>query len=155
MCICLSVCACSWQIDLSKAEQYWDGGFRRILNLFMSCNVPKFLQLAGNTHWPIGSLIWLKTHRHQSDHLPSGARTANQITCLTENTQTPIRSLAWQSMHGQLDHLSERAQTIRSIALKHAESDSVRHSTQSQSDHMSDREQMANYIPSTHGQSDC
>uniref|UniRef100_A0A671PCZ1 Protein phosphatase methylesterase 1 n=1 Tax=Sinocyclocheilus anshuiensis TaxID=1608454 RepID=A0A671PCZ1_9TELE len=48
-------CACvlqpcsvySWRIDLSKAEKYWDGWFRGISNLFLSCNVPKLLLLAG------------------------------------------------------------------------------------------------------------
>uniref|UniRef100_A0A8B9KQZ2 protein phosphatase methylesterase-1 n=1 Tax=Astyanax mexicanus TaxID=7994 RepID=A0A8B9KQZ2_ASTMX len=37
----------SWKIDLSKAEKYWDGWFRGISNLFLSCNVPKLLLLAG------------------------------------------------------------------------------------------------------------
>uniref|UniRef100_A0A8C1Y1B4 Protein phosphatase methylesterase 1 n=1 Tax=Cyprinus carpio TaxID=7962 RepID=A0A8C1Y1B4_CYPCA len=37
----------SWRIDLSKAEKYWDGWFRGISNLFLSCNVPKLLLLAG------------------------------------------------------------------------------------------------------------
>ncbi|XP_031440865.1 protein phosphatase methylesterase 1-like isoform X1 [Clupea harengus] len=36
-----------WKIDLSKAEKYWDGWFRGISNLFLSCNVPKLLLLAG------------------------------------------------------------------------------------------------------------
>ncbi|KAL2079350.1 hypothetical protein ACEWY4_025094 [Coilia grayii] len=36
-----------WRIDLSKAEKYWDGWFRGISNLFLSCNVPKLLMLAG------------------------------------------------------------------------------------------------------------
>ncbi|XP_063042934.1 protein phosphatase methylesterase 1-like [Engraulis encrasicolus] len=36
-----------WRIDLSKAEKYWDGWFRGISNLFLSCNVPKLLLLAG------------------------------------------------------------------------------------------------------------
>ncbi|XP_072528179.1 protein phosphatase methylesterase 1-like [Salminus brasiliensis] len=37
----------SWKIDLSKAEKYWDGWFRGISNLFLGCNVPKLLLLAG------------------------------------------------------------------------------------------------------------
>ncbi|XP_061107423.1 protein phosphatase methylesterase 1-like [Conger conger] len=37
----------SWRIDLSKAEKYWDGWFRGISNLFLSCNIPKLLLLAG------------------------------------------------------------------------------------------------------------
>ncbi|KAK3547184.1 hypothetical protein QTP86_017554, partial [Hemibagrus guttatus] len=37
----------SWRIDLSKAEKYWDGWFRGISNLFLGCNVPKLLLLAG------------------------------------------------------------------------------------------------------------
>ncbi|XP_051956295.1 protein phosphatase methylesterase 1-like [Xyrauchen texanus] len=37
----------SWRIDLSKAEKYWDGWFRGISNLFLSCNVSKLLLLAG------------------------------------------------------------------------------------------------------------
>ncbi|XP_036842969.1 protein phosphatase methylesterase 1 isoform X2 [Oncorhynchus mykiss] len=37
----------SWRIDLSKAEKYWDGWFRGISNLFLGCNLPKLLLLAG------------------------------------------------------------------------------------------------------------
>uniref|UniRef100_A0A3B4DKG9 Protein phosphatase methylesterase 1 n=1 Tax=Pygocentrus nattereri TaxID=42514 RepID=A0A3B4DKG9_PYGNA len=37
----------AWRIDLSKAEKYWDGWFRGISNLFLGCNVPKLLLLAG------------------------------------------------------------------------------------------------------------
>ncbi|KAK1175875.1 protein phosphatase methylesterase 1-like [Acipenser oxyrinchus oxyrinchus] len=37
----------SWRIDLSKAGKHWDGWFRGISNLFLSCNVPKLLLLAG------------------------------------------------------------------------------------------------------------
>ncbi|KTG01488.1 hypothetical protein cypCar_00016767 [Cyprinus carpio] len=46
----------SWRIDLSKAEKYWDGWFRGISNLFLSCNVPKLLLLAGKRHGPIKAL---------------------------------------------------------------------------------------------------
>ncbi|CAL8377777.1 unnamed protein product [Gadus morhua 'NCC'] len=37
----------NWRIDLSKAEKYWDGWFRGTSNLFLSCNLPKLLLLAG------------------------------------------------------------------------------------------------------------
>jgi len=46
-----------WKIDLSKAEKYWDGWFRGILNHLLACNVPKLLLLAGKRHGPIKSLI--------------------------------------------------------------------------------------------------
>ncbi|XP_034021048.1 protein phosphatase methylesterase 1-like isoform X2 [Thalassophryne amazonica] len=36
-----------WQIDLSKSEKYWDGWFRGTSNLFLACNLPKLLLLAG------------------------------------------------------------------------------------------------------------
>ncbi|XP_068444547.1 protein phosphatase methylesterase 1-like [Clinocottus analis] len=36
-----------WRIDLSKSEKYWDGWFRGTSNLFLSCNLPKLLLLAG------------------------------------------------------------------------------------------------------------
>ncbi|XP_028330654.1 protein phosphatase methylesterase 1-like isoform X1 [Gouania willdenowi] len=36
-----------WRIDLSKSEKYWDGWFRGTSNLFLSCNMPKLLLLAG------------------------------------------------------------------------------------------------------------
>uniref|UniRef100_A0A8C1NMC6 Protein phosphatase methylesterase 1 n=1 Tax=Cyprinus carpio TaxID=7962 RepID=A0A8C1NMC6_CYPCA len=49
VCVCVfqSCSVYSWRIDLSKAEKYWDGWFRGISNLFLSCNVPKLLLLAG------------------------------------------------------------------------------------------------------------
>ncbi|CAL8241291.1 unnamed protein product [Merluccius merluccius] len=37
----------NWRIDLSKAEKYWDGWFRGTSNLFLGCNLPKLLLLAG------------------------------------------------------------------------------------------------------------
>ncbi|XP_078148000.1 protein phosphatase methylesterase 1-like [Centroberyx gerrardi] len=37
----------SWRIDLSKSEKYWDGWFRGTSNLFLGCNLPKLLLLAG------------------------------------------------------------------------------------------------------------
>uniref|UniRef100_A0A8C5A1T1 Protein phosphatase methylesterase 1 n=1 Tax=Gadus morhua TaxID=8049 RepID=A0A8C5A1T1_GADMO len=48
----ITVCVClqsvyNWRIDLSKAEKYWDGWFRGTSNLFLSCNLPKLLLLAG------------------------------------------------------------------------------------------------------------
>uniref|UniRef100_A0A672HI27 Protein phosphatase methylesterase 1 n=1 Tax=Salarias fasciatus TaxID=181472 RepID=A0A672HI27_SALFA len=36
-----------WRIDLSKSEKYWDGWFRGTSNLFLACNLPKLLLLAG------------------------------------------------------------------------------------------------------------
>ncbi|XP_053272624.1 protein phosphatase methylesterase 1-like [Pleuronectes platessa] len=36
-----------WRIDLSKSEKYWDGWFRGTSNLFLTCNLPKLLLLAG------------------------------------------------------------------------------------------------------------
>lgn len=44
-------CACQrvykWRVDLSKSEKYWDGWFRGTSNLFLACNLPKLLLLAG------------------------------------------------------------------------------------------------------------
>lgn len=37
----------TWRIELSNTEKYWDGWFRGLSNLFLSCNVPKQLLLAG------------------------------------------------------------------------------------------------------------
>nr|XP_054754575.1 protein phosphatase methylesterase 1-like [Lytechinus pictus] len=37
----------TWRTDLGKTEQYWEGWFRGMSNLFLSCNVPKMLILAG------------------------------------------------------------------------------------------------------------
>lgn len=39
-----------WRIDLSKSEKYWDGWFRGTSNLFLACNLPKLLLLAGRFH---------------------------------------------------------------------------------------------------------
>uniref|UniRef100_A0A8D3DR99 Protein phosphatase methylesterase 1 n=1 Tax=Scophthalmus maximus TaxID=52904 RepID=A0A8D3DR99_SCOMX len=36
-----------WRVDLSKSEKYWDGWFRGTSNLFLACNMPKLLLLAG------------------------------------------------------------------------------------------------------------
>ncbi|XP_034413610.1 protein phosphatase methylesterase 1-like [Cyclopterus lumpus] len=36
-----------WRVDLSKSEKYWDGWFRGTSNLFLACNLPKLMLLAG------------------------------------------------------------------------------------------------------------
>uniref|UniRef100_A0A8B9JU20 Protein phosphatase methylesterase 1 n=1 Tax=Astyanax mexicanus TaxID=7994 RepID=A0A8B9JU20_ASTMX len=37
----------TWRIELSKTEKYWEGWFRGLSSLFLSCSVPKLLLLAG------------------------------------------------------------------------------------------------------------
>ncbi|CAH1267673.1 PPME1 [Branchiostoma lanceolatum] len=37
----------TWRIDLSSTEKYWKGWFAGMSQLFLSCNVPKMLLLAG------------------------------------------------------------------------------------------------------------
>uniref|UniRef100_A0AAR2LMW0 Protein phosphatase methylesterase 1 n=1 Tax=Pygocentrus nattereri TaxID=42514 RepID=A0AAR2LMW0_PYGNA len=37
----------TWRIELSKTEKYWEGWFRGLSSLFLSCPVPKLLLLAG------------------------------------------------------------------------------------------------------------
>nr|XP_058971128.1 protein phosphatase methylesterase 1-like [Pocillopora verrucosa] len=37
----------TWRIDLSKTDQFWEGWFKGMSNLFLSCPVPKLLILAG------------------------------------------------------------------------------------------------------------
>ncbi|KAL4647792.1 protein phosphatase methylesterase 1-like [Arapaima gigas] len=37
----------TWRIELSKTEKYWDGWFRGLSALFLSCPIPKLLLLAG------------------------------------------------------------------------------------------------------------
>ncbi|RLW03278.1 hypothetical protein DV515_00006677 [Chloebia gouldiae] len=37
----------TWRIELAKTEKYWDGWFRGLSNLFLSCPTPKLLLLAG------------------------------------------------------------------------------------------------------------
>ncbi|XP_038675132.1 protein phosphatase methylesterase 1 isoform X6 [Scyliorhinus canicula] len=36
-----------WRIELSKTEKYWEGWFKGLSNLFLSCPIPKLLLLAG------------------------------------------------------------------------------------------------------------
>uniref|UniRef100_F7DPU7 protein phosphatase methylesterase-1 n=1 Tax=Equus caballus TaxID=9796 RepID=F7DPU7_HORSE len=36
----------TWRIELAKTEKYWDGWFRGLSNLFLSCPIPKLLLLA-------------------------------------------------------------------------------------------------------------
>ncbi|KAK6486426.1 protein phosphatase methylesterase 1-like [Huso huso] len=40
-------CPYTWRIELAKTEKYWDGWFRGLSSLFLSCSVPKLLLLAG------------------------------------------------------------------------------------------------------------
>lgn len=47
-----------WRIDLSKSEKYWDGWFRGTSNLFLACNLPKLLLLAGG--FLERSFLWQK-----------------------------------------------------------------------------------------------
>nr|XP_033803839.1 protein phosphatase methylesterase 1 isoform X2 [Geotrypetes seraphini] len=37
----------TWRIELAKTEKYWEGWFRGLSNLFLSCPIPKQLLLAG------------------------------------------------------------------------------------------------------------
>ncbi|XP_043929329.1 protein phosphatase methylesterase 1 [Protopterus annectens] len=37
----------TWNVELSKTEKYWEGWFRGLSSLFLSCPVPKLLLLAG------------------------------------------------------------------------------------------------------------
>ncbi|XP_072558504.1 protein phosphatase methylesterase 1 [Paramormyrops kingsleyae] len=37
----------TWRIELAKTERFWDGWFRGLSSLFLSCPVPKLLLLAG------------------------------------------------------------------------------------------------------------
>uniref|UniRef100_A0A8C6MIK4 Protein phosphatase methylesterase 1 n=1 Tax=Nothobranchius furzeri TaxID=105023 RepID=A0A8C6MIK4_NOTFU len=37
----------TWRVELSKTEKYWEGWFRGLSALFLSCSVPKLLLLAG------------------------------------------------------------------------------------------------------------
>lgn len=37
----------TWRIELSKTEKYWEGWFKGLSNLFLSCSIPKQLLLAG------------------------------------------------------------------------------------------------------------
>ncbi|XP_066555463.1 protein phosphatase methylesterase 1 isoform X2 [Amia ocellicauda] len=40
-------CLYTWRIELANTEKYWDGWFRGLSSLFLSCSVPKLLLLAG------------------------------------------------------------------------------------------------------------
>lgn len=37
----------TWRVELSKTEKYWEGWFRGLSALFLTCPVPKLLLLAG------------------------------------------------------------------------------------------------------------
>jgi len=37
----------TWRIDLSKTDRFWEGWFKDLSKLFLSCSVPKLLILAG------------------------------------------------------------------------------------------------------------
>ncbi|XP_013378840.1 protein phosphatase methylesterase 1-like [Lingula anatina] len=37
----------TWRIDLTKTDKFWKGWFQGLSNLFLECNVPKMLLLAG------------------------------------------------------------------------------------------------------------
>lgn len=37
----------TWRIELSKTEMYWEGWFKGLSALFLTCPVPKLLLLAG------------------------------------------------------------------------------------------------------------
>ncbi|XP_059382388.1 protein phosphatase methylesterase 1-like [Carassius carassius] len=37
----------TWRVELSKTEKYWEGWFKGLSSLFLTCSVPKLLLLAG------------------------------------------------------------------------------------------------------------
>lgn len=39
----------TWRVELSKTEKYWEGWFRGLSALFLTCPAPKLLLLAGQT----------------------------------------------------------------------------------------------------------
>lgn len=40
-------CLYTWRVELSKTEKYWEGWFKGLSSLFLTCSVPKLLLLAG------------------------------------------------------------------------------------------------------------
>lgn len=51
----------TWRVELSKTEKYWDGWFRGLSSLFLTCPVPKLLLLAGEISVSLSELpVWSK-----------------------------------------------------------------------------------------------
>lgn len=49
----------TWRVELSKTEKYWEGWFRGLSALFLTCPVPKLLLLAGElSHRIYIVIIW-------------------------------------------------------------------------------------------------
>lgn len=68
-----------WRVDLSKSEKYWDSWFRGSSNLFLACNLPKLLLLAGKDSFLVhfhheSSQAWLSLCKCASRDRPTGQR---------------------------------------------------------------------------------
>lgn len=68
-----------WRVDLSKSEKYWDGWFRGTSSLFLACNLPKLLLLAGEDSLllrlhQLASQAWLTLCKCASRNRPTGQR---------------------------------------------------------------------------------
>lgn len=54
----------TWRVDLSKTEKYWEGWFRGLSALFLTCPVPKLLLLAGEVSVSSSELVLLLVLKH-------------------------------------------------------------------------------------------
>ncbi|KAJ0061800.1 hypothetical protein NL108_012458, partial [Boleophthalmus pectinirostris] len=81
----------TWRVELSKTEKYWEGWFRGLSALFLTCSVPKLLLLAGvdrlDKDLTIGQMqggsftssFTRKNHNHNCFSIPSTGKFQMQV----------------------------------------------------------------------------
>ncbi|KAB0347931.1 hypothetical protein FD755_017160 [Muntiacus reevesi] len=69
----------TWRIELAKTEKYWDGWFRGLSNLFLSCPIPKLLLLAGVDRLDKDLTIGQMQGKLQCQVLPSSSQASEAV----------------------------------------------------------------------------
>lgn len=68
----------SWRIDLTKTAKYWEGWFKNMSELFLSCSVPKLLLLAGIDRLDKNLTIGQMQGKFQMHVLPNCGHTVHE-----------------------------------------------------------------------------
>ncbi|KAK1336110.1 hypothetical protein QTO34_003910 [Cnephaeus nilssonii] len=107
----------TWRIELAKTEKYWDGWFRGLSNLFLSCPIPKLLLLAGVDRLDKDLTIGQMQGKFQMQVLPQCGHAVHEdapdkvaeavATFLIRNRfAEPVGGFQWSRMPSGMDRAS-------------------------------------------------
>uniref|UniRef100_A0A8D0W3K8 protein phosphatase methylesterase-1 n=1 Tax=Sus scrofa TaxID=9823 RepID=A0A8D0W3K8_PIG len=88
----------TWRIELAKTEKYWDGWFRGLSNLFLSCPIPKLLLLAGVDRLDKDLTIGQMQGKFQMQVLPQYVQTLSCIPAKSIGFPGPLTNISLTSL---------------------------------------------------------